>query len=145
MLKNKKHLNITVQASSADLADQAQAIATRLGLSIEPPECSSVHSIRSTEQNNRLLLRVSRNGLELLQPDDPKCSGAVRVDFTAGRAAFRRKQQKKELLVRAVKGRAVASTMPRSRSLMPQVGWAETVFCWQRLGIRFVFLNANLL
>lgn len=40
--------------------------------------------------------------MELLQPDDPKCSGVVRVDFTAGRAAFRRKQQKKELLVRAV-------------------------------------------
>ncbi|CAK8710576.1 Ribosomal RNA small subunit methyltransferase J [Candidatus Electrothrix gigas] len=43
--------------------------------------------------------------MELLQPDEPKQSGAVRVDFTAGRAAFRRKQQKKELLVRAVEGK----------------------------------------
>lgn len=78
----------------------------RLGLPLQSlqPE-STISCIRSTEQNNRLLLRVSRNGLELLQPDDPKCSGAVRVDFTAGRAAFRRKQQKKELLVRAVEGK----------------------------------------
>lgn len=97
--------SVTVHYAEPALFAQAQELAIRLGLSIEPPECSSVHSIRSTEQNNRLLLRVSRNGLELLQPDDPKCSGAVRVDFTAGRAAFRRKQQKKELLVRAVEGK----------------------------------------
>lgn len=78
----------------------------RLGLPLQSLQPESTTScIRSTEQNNRLLLRVSRNGLELLQPDDPKCSGAVRVDFTAGRAAFRRKQQKKELLVRAVEGK----------------------------------------
>lgn len=78
----------------------------RLGLPLQSLQPESTTScIRSTEQNNRLLLRVSRNGLELLQPDDPKRSGAVRVDFTAGRAAFRRKQQKKELLVRAVEGK----------------------------------------
>ncbi len=108
-MKNKKYLNITVQATSADLADQAQAIAARLGLSIEPPEYSSVHRVRSTEQNNRLLLRVSSNGLKLIKPDDLKLTGAVRVDFTAGHAAYRRKQQKKELLVRAVGGKGAAS------------------------------------
>jgi 16S rRNA (guanine1516-N2)-methyltransferase len=48
---------------------------------------------------------VSSQGLELVKPDDPKLSGAVRVDFTAGHAAYRRKQQKKELLVRAVGGK----------------------------------------
>ncbi|MCI5126196.1 MAG: SAM-dependent methyltransferase [Candidatus Electrothrix sp. AR5] len=52
-----------------------------------------------------MLLRVSVNGLELVKPDDLKLSGAVRVDFTAGHAAYRRKQQKKELLVRAVGGK----------------------------------------
>ncbi len=82
----------------------------RLGLPLQSLQPESTTScIRSTEQNNRLLLRVSRNGLELLQPDDPKRSGAVRVDFTAGRAAFRRKQQKKELLVRAVEGKGRGS------------------------------------
>ncbi|RWX52530.1 16S rRNA (guanine1516-N2)-methyltransferase [Candidatus Electrothrix marina] len=104
-LKNKKPVKITVQASCAELAGQAQEVAARLGLPIEPPECSSVHRVRSTEQDNWLLLRVSVNGLELVKPDDPKLSGAVRVDFTAGHAAYRRKQQKKELLVRAVSGK----------------------------------------
>jgi len=104
-LKNKKPVKITVKASCADLAGQAQEVAARLGLPIESPECSSVHRVRSTEQNNRLLLRVSVNGLELVKPDDPKLRGAVRVDFTAGHAAYRRRQQKKELLVRAVGGK----------------------------------------
>jgi 16S rRNA (guanine1516-N2)-methyltransferase len=98
--------SITVHYAEPALFAQAQELAMRLGLPLQSLQPESTTScIRSTEQNNRLLLRVSRNGLELLQPDDPKCSGAVRVDFTAGRAAFRRKQQKKELLVRAVEGK----------------------------------------
>ncbi|MCW5213219.1 class I SAM-dependent methyltransferase [Desulfobulbus sp. TB] len=104
-MKNKKPVKITVQASCAELTGQAQEVAARLGLPIEPPQCSSVHWVRSTEQDNRLLLRVSVDGLELIKPNDPKLSGSVRVDFTAGHAAFRRKQQKKELLVRAVEGK----------------------------------------
>ncbi|XOF32792.1 MAG: class I SAM-dependent methyltransferase [Candidatus Electrothrix sp. YB6] len=48
-----------------------------------------------------LMLRVGEQGLELVKPADPHLNGPVRVDFTAGRAAFRRKQQKKELLLRA--------------------------------------------
>jgi 16S rRNA (guanine1516-N2)-methyltransferase len=71
------------------------------------PEDSSPPRTESAELD-RLLLRVSRNGLELIKPDDPKLSGAVRVDFTAGHAAYRRKQQKKELLVRAVGGKGGA-------------------------------------
>lgn len=39
------------------------------------------------------MLRVSSNGLDLIKPDDPKPCGAIRVDFTAGHAVFRRKQQ----------------------------------------------------
>ncbi|MCI5226509.1 MAG: hypothetical protein D3918_07580 [Candidatus Electrothrix sp. AX2] len=98
--------SVTVHYAEPALFAQAQELAMRLGLPLQSLQPESTTScIRSTEQNNRLLLRVSRNGLELLQPDDPKCSGAVRVDFTAGRAAFRRKQQKKELLVRAVEGK----------------------------------------
>ncbi|MCW5212824.1 hypothetical protein VU04_07925 [Desulfobulbus sp. TB] len=39
------------------------------------------------------MLRVGSNGLDLIKPDDPKPCGAIRVDFTAGHAVFRRKQQ----------------------------------------------------
>ncbi|MCI5132036.1 MAG: hypothetical protein D3904_11065 [Candidatus Electrothrix sp. EH2] len=56
-------------------------------------------------EQERLLLKVTGKGLELLKSDDPEMKGAVRVDFTAGRFAFRRKQRKKELLVRAVEGK----------------------------------------
>lgn len=107
-LKNKKAVKIAVKASCADLVSQAQELATRLGLPMESSKgiCSS--GTDATEQK-RLLLRVTGKGLELVKPDDPKLSGAVRVDFTAGHAAFRRKQQKKELLVRAVEGKGAAS------------------------------------
>ncbi len=45
-----------------------------------------------------LLLKYTHQGLELQAAGS---SGTVRVDFTDGRASFRRRQQKKEMLVRA--------------------------------------------
>jgi len=90
------------------LLAKAEKLAAQLNLPMESPEdpCSS-----GTEapKPNRLLLRVSSQGLELVKLDDPKLSGVVRVDFTAGHAAYRRKQQKKELLVRAVGGKGSVS------------------------------------
>ncbi|WP_446009381.1 class I SAM-dependent methyltransferase [Candidatus Electrothrix sp.] len=106
-MKGKKQSfkeRIVVKASGDDAIEQAQEIAARLGLSWEPAPCSSACMSEATEQD-LLVLRVSSNGLELIKADDPKLSGAVRVDFTTGRTAFRRKQQKKELLVRAVEGK----------------------------------------
>jgi 16S rRNA (guanine1516-N2)-methyltransferase len=102
-LKNTKHIIVAVQASGADLVAQAQEIANRLDLPLEPFESSLAVPPSTTEE--RLILRLSNKGVELYKPDDPKLTGAVRVDFTAGQTAFRRKQQKKELLVRAVEGK----------------------------------------
>ncbi|MCI5141053.1 MAG: hypothetical protein D3909_04855 [Candidatus Electrothrix sp. ATG1] len=104
LLNNQKNVKITVQASCADLTNQAQELANRLGLPMESPGCSPPDRIRSPDRD-RMVLRLSEQGLELVKPDDPKLSGAVRVDFTAGHSAFRRKQQKKELLLRAVGGK----------------------------------------
>jgi 16S rRNA (guanine1516-N2)-methyltransferase len=106
-LKNTKHIIVAVQASGADLVAQAQEIANRLDLPLEPFESSLAVPPSTTEE--RLILRLSNKGVELYKPDDPKLTGAVRVDFTAGQTAFRRKQQKKELLVRAVEGKGGAS------------------------------------
>ncbi|MCW5203320.1 class I SAM-dependent methyltransferase [Desulfobulbus sp. US1] len=83
---------------------KAEKLAVQLNLPVELPE-NSYSSRAGSSKRYRLLLRVSSNGLELIKLDDPKLSGAVRVDFTAGHAAYRRKQQKKELLVRAVGGK----------------------------------------
>ncbi len=90
------------------LLAKAEKLVAQLNLPMESPEdpCSSG---TGSPKPDRLLLRVSSNGLELVKPDDPKLSGAVRVDFTAGHAAYRRKQQKKELLVRAVGGKRSVS------------------------------------
>ncbi|MCW5199484.1 class I SAM-dependent methyltransferase [Desulfobulbus sp. F1] len=79
-----------VYADSA-LAKRAETLAFQLKLPLAQPG-----------QLHELLLRCTPEGLELLKPDDPHLSGPVRVDFTAGAAAFRRKQQGKELLLRAV-------------------------------------------
>lgn len=83
---------------------KVEKLAVQLNLPVELPE-NSYSSRAGSSKRDRLLLRVSSNGLELIKLDDPKLSGAVRVDFTAGHAAYRRKQQKKELLVRAVGGK----------------------------------------
>ncbi|MCI5160268.1 MAG: hypothetical protein D3906_17965, partial [Candidatus Electrothrix sp. AUS1_2] len=53
---------IYVNPSCTDLAAQAQELAARLGLPMEPPECSSSQDIRLPEQC-RLQLRVSADGL----------------------------------------------------------------------------------
>ena len=103
------HLTITVIPSCTELTAQAQELAARLGLPMEAPESSLNHRNRSTEQGNRLLLRVTGKGLELVASEKRTLGGAVRVDFTAGHAAFRRKQEKKELLIRAVDGKNRAS------------------------------------
>ena len=107
-MKEQKQVIIAVQASSADMVEQAQKIALQLDLSLACSECSSAGKAESAEQN-RLFLRLSSNGLDLMKPHDSALTGAVRVDFTAGHAAYRRKQQKKELLVRAVGGKGGAS------------------------------------
>jgi 16S rRNA (guanine1516-N2)-methyltransferase len=104
-LKNKKQVKITVKASDNDVIERAQELATRLGLPLEAVEDFSAGTGKVTEQDQLLLLRVSNNGLGLIKSNDPQLSGAVRVDFTAGHTAYRRKQQKKELLVRAVEGK----------------------------------------
>lgn len=97
-----------VSCSDPALQNKARELANRLGLSVESSD-ESPDGMRlpgeGSAEPDRLLLRVSRNGLELVKPDDPKLNGAVRADFIAGHAAYRRKQQKKELLVRAVEGK----------------------------------------
>ncbi|MDU9050997.1 MAG: class I SAM-dependent methyltransferase [Candidatus Electrothrix sp. Rat3] len=95
---------LAVSCTEPALLTKAQQLAAQLNLSVESPDGTRLPRAGSAEPD-RLLLRVSRNGLELVKVDDPRLSGAVRVDFTAGHAAYRRKQQKKELLVRAVGGK----------------------------------------
>ena len=69
----------------------AERLAARLGLPVARPG-----------ELYQLLLRCTDSGLELVKVGDPNLAGPVRVDFTTGRAAFRRRQQRQELLVRAV-------------------------------------------
>ncbi|MCP4343527.1 MAG: class I SAM-dependent methyltransferase [Desulfobulbaceae bacterium] len=95
---------IAVSCTEPALLVKAEELAAQLDLSVEFP-LGGCQPVTDSLQSDRLLLRVSEQGLELVKPDDPKLSGAVRVDFTAGHAAYRRKQQKKELLVRAVTGK----------------------------------------
>ncbi|RUM43086.1 MAG: hypothetical protein DSY80_06190 [Desulfocapsa sp.] len=70
---------------------QAEQLAAKLGLQLARPE-------------NRypLILRYCDTGLELVKNDDPSLAGPVRVDFTSGSYTFRRRCQKRELLIRAV-------------------------------------------
>ena len=95
---------LAVSCTVPALLAKAQVLAAQLNLLVESPE-DFYPPGTGIPKRGRLLLRVSSHGLELVKPDDPKLSGAVRVDFTAGHAAYRRKQQKKELLVRAVGGK----------------------------------------
>ena len=69
---------------------QAEQLAARLGLRM----------VRNGEQYP-LVLRYCETGLELIKNGDPGLTGSVRVDFTSGANAFRRRRQKRELLVRA--------------------------------------------
>ncbi|CAK8715619.1 MAG: 16S rRNA (guanine1516-N2)-methyltransferase [Candidatus Electronema aureum] len=84
-------IDTAVVYTDSAIAKQAETLAFQLKLPLAQPG-----------QLHELLLRCTPDGLELLKPDDPHLSGPVRVDFTAGAAAFRRKQQGKELLLRAV-------------------------------------------
>jgi len=70
---------------------QAKQLASKLGL----------HLARPGEQYP-LVLRYSETGLELVKTYDPGLTEAVRADFTSGSSTYRRRQQKRELLVRAV-------------------------------------------
>lgn len=83
--------DLAVVCPDPTLLTQAEALAGRLHL-----------PLAQLGEQYQLLLRVDQAGLELLKPDDPQMTGRVRVDFTAGAAVFRRKQQGKELLLRAV-------------------------------------------
>lgn len=83
-------MKIAVASPAPSLSDQTEKLATRLNL-----------PMADSEEQYDLLLKYSDKGLELVKPNDPLLTGSVRVDFTSGRQEFRRKQQKKELLVRA--------------------------------------------
>ncbi|MCI5224527.1 MAG: hypothetical protein D3924_18135 [Candidatus Electrothrix sp. AR4] len=97
---------IAVTSPDPALASQVEKLAARLDLAVAQA-CSA-----ATGQY-RLLLRISDQGLELITPHDPNLNGSVRVDFISGRTAYRRKQGKKELLLRAVgcKGKTTPAIM----------------------------------
>ena len=82
---------LAVTAAAPELLAHAEKLAAQLGLPLVEPGAQCL-----------LLLRCTAEGLELLKPDDPQLRGPLRVDFTAGTMDYRRKQQGKELLLRAV-------------------------------------------
>jgi len=84
------NLDIAVAADQLDNGAEAEKLAARLDL----PLARANHQYQ-------LLLRCDKAGLELVKSGDPNLAGPVRVDFTTGQSAFRRQQQKRELLVRA--------------------------------------------
>jgi 16S rRNA (guanine1516-N2)-methyltransferase len=83
--------DIAVVAHTPAQAVKAEKLAAELELPIADPG-----------EQYQLLLRCSSDGLALSKPGDPNLAGPVRVEFTGGQSAFRRRQQKKELLVRAI-------------------------------------------
>lgn len=85
------NLDIAVAAHTPAQLAEAEKLAAELGLPMARPG-----------DQYQLLLRYTGKGLELIKPDDPNLTGSVRIEFTKGRSAFRRRQQKQELLVRAV-------------------------------------------
>lgn len=82
--------DIAIACTAPELRVRAAELAARLAL-----------PLAAAGEHHALLLRLTHAGLELLKPDDPQLTGTVRVDFTAGAAAFRRQQPGKELLLRA--------------------------------------------
>lgn len=84
------NLDIAVAAAHPDHSAEAEKLATRLDL-----------PLARSDRQYQLLLRCGKAGLDLVKPGDPHLAGPVRVEFTTGQSAFRRQQQKKELLVRA--------------------------------------------
>ncbi len=87
----KHRYSIAVTWTVPALAAQAEELARQLAL-----------PLTETEGQHILLLRVSQEGLELVKLDDPHLNGPVRVDFTAGAIDYRRQQQGRELLLKAV-------------------------------------------
>jgi 16S rRNA (guanine1516-N2)-methyltransferase len=103
VLTDLSEITVAVTCPDPALSAQAKKLAARLDLPFAPPFSRPPGSIKQyRSEQYQLLLRVSDKGLELIKPNDPNLNGAVRVDFTSGPAVFRRKQQKKELLLRAV-------------------------------------------
>ena len=89
----KMQAKIAVTWTIPTLANKAKALATELALPLAETAAQG------------LLLRVTPEGLEILKGNDPHLNGPVRVDFTAGALDYRRQQQGRELLLRAVIGR----------------------------------------
>jgi 16S rRNA (guanine1516-N2)-methyltransferase len=87
--------DLAVTCAVPYLLSQAEKLAVRLGL-----------PLANSGERHQLLLRCSPEGLELLKPADPQLRGPLRVDFAAGAVDFRRRQQGKELLVKAVGGKS---------------------------------------
>lgn len=86
-------MNIAVAPQTDALQDQAQSLATRLGLPLAGPGSTAFP----------LLLLVTEAGLTLL-PTGKDAPGPLSVDFTQGRLAYRRKHAggRKEDIARAV-------------------------------------------
>ena len=83
--------SIAVSAQGPEHAPQAEQLAKKLGLPRAQPG-----------RHYELLLHCCDTGLELVDKREKKQKRTVRVDFAKGQAAHRRRQQKKEMLVRAV-------------------------------------------
>jgi len=85
------NLDIAVTALDPTRIAEAEKLAAELDLPLAGPGDS-----------HHMLLGYTSKGLELVKPDDPNLTGSVRVEFTKGKAAFRRRQQKQEMLIRAI-------------------------------------------
>ena len=83
--------DIAVMALDPKRIAEAEKLAAELDLPMAGPG----HS-------HHMLLRYTGKGLELVKLGDPNLAGSVRVEFTRGKAAFRRRQQKREMLIRAI-------------------------------------------
>lgn len=83
--------DLAVSCAAPELLAQAEELAVRLGLPVV-----------QADARLPLLLHLSGAGLELCKPDDPRLTGSIRVDFTSGAVDFRRRQQGRELLLKAV-------------------------------------------
>lgn len=83
--------DIAVTALDPKRIAEAEKLAAELNLPMAEPGDS-----------HHMLLRYTGKGLELIKLGDPNLAGSVRVEFTKGKAAFRRRQQKQEMLIRAM-------------------------------------------
>ncbi len=86
--------DIGVRAETEQQQGAARQLADELGLAMARPG-----------KRFQLLLTCSEKGLAVCKPDDPNLGGSVRVDFSSNTSSHRLKQQKQELIVRAVAGK----------------------------------------